>query len=355
MRFVVCLALLLATTRPAGSADAPPVYTRQMWLADSLATADLVVEGEAAGQSLKVRKLRWGRIHPDLRVAPDPDHAIRLCPPYRCDAGSPGVWILVRTREGYLAVNPDTRALPNDEWTSCASRLPAPPNWTEDPEQAFLARRAGQRSLIVAGQGGEVMVEQFIDGVRTLHRSFDDAGRLLSLFRLDEKGDGLSITWDDGRPISYSRYAGGKREGVARDYYRSKPGQMREETHWHNGVRHGLSSTFAEDGQPLATVEYEHGFIAPVVRYHGPPADHPLATIYRNEHGVFYKAAGPLETVFRVGMTIDEVRDRLRLDFSPASGLRFPFYTPDAYLHIAFADGRVSAIRRGSNAVCYER
>jgi hypothetical protein len=91
------------------------------------------------------------------------------------------------------------------------------------------------------------------------------------------------------------------------------------------------------------------------VRYGGERPPEPVAALCKTEDAVFYKALRPIEGVFSVGMTIEDVRQRLKLDFSPASGILFPYYTRNTYLHVGFANGRVSGIRTGDNSVCYER
>ena len=53
-------------------------------------------------------------------------------------------------------------------------------------------------------------------------------------------------------------------------------------------------------------------------------------------------------------MTTEQVSGLLKVDFSPTSGIHFPTYFLDQYLHVAFKDGKVTAVRSGHNGRCIE-
>lgn len=339
-----------------------PQYTAEMYLEDSLATADAVVMGRTDGdaRALRVERVLWGAVHPSLSGV---DGSLRLCASPRWPKAAEGIFILLRTRAGWFCMNPAPAPLAEQQWQQCAAGLRGAEQWEEDADQSALtlrrlADRGGKRvrlSRVVYEHGGEVTVEMFVEGVRVFRRQWDADGQLLSVFRLDDRGDGMSISWHDRHIVSCAWYSAGRLHGVSCEFYRHKPEQLRRETRWRNGVRHGPQRTWSEDGTLSGEVMYEDGFVAPVVRYTGPPPDKPLFTLHKTEMGVFYSAAGSIEGLFRPGMSIEQVMEILKLDFSPAEGILFPFYRPDRYLHIGFAGGRVSNIRTGDNSRCFER
>ncbi len=268
--------------------------------------------------------------------------------------------MLQRTRDGYFCLNPDRRPISSAQWFTLALELPAPSvnPAVEELDDHYLCRRAHrgavEEALSIYSRDSTIEIELTVGGEVKLRRAWDEAGRLSEVHRLDARGDGFSLTWDRGQVVSYVWYRDGRKDGVSREYYRHKPSQLREEINWRRGSRHGICRRFDEDGKLLEQTMYEDGFVVPVLRYRGPPATQPIAQLYRNEGGVFYRALGPIESELKVGMTEQQVQERLKLDFSPAGGIHFPFYTRDLYLHIAFADGRISSIRMGRAGVCYD-
>jgi hypothetical protein len=208
--------------------------------------------------------------------------------------------------------------------------------------------------LSVVAQEDAVTAELSVGGRRVLQRAFDEEGRISTIFRLDDAGNGFNIACEGGRIWSFVRFADGKKHGVAREYYRHKPQQLREEINWKLGVRHGPMRTWDEEGNLTCEVMYEDGFIAPVWRYRGPTPAKPPVSIFRNDRGVFYTAHVPVEKLIKVGMTAAEVSEALKVDFSERSGITFPFFTRTRMLHISFADGKVAAMRIGANSVCFQ-
>lgn len=347
-----------SATAPAGGGD-PPQYTAGMYLEDSLYTADAIVEAEVdddAGR-LRVKQTLWGTLQGERHGE------VSLCNGSRTAPRQAGAFILLRTRNGYFSMNPQIAPLAPEAGRQLARRAPPQMRWEEDADQAALTLRcttnrdgrAVRRSRVVYNNAGEVTVEEFADGALVLRRSWDSTGRLLEVFRLDGDGNGLHIEWHGDHIVACARYAGGVRDGVSLEYYRHNPRQVRRETTWRRGVRDGPQRTWSEDGRLVEQIAYEDGFVAPVARYAGPPPEKPIATVHKGEMGVFYRANVPLDGLFRVGMTVQEAMEVLRLDFSPTEGILFPFYRPDRYLHIAFADGKISAIRTGDNSRCFER
>ena len=51
-------------------------------------------------------------------------------------------------------------------------------------------------------------------------------------------------------------------------------------------------------------------------------------------------------------MTVQEVSELLKVDFSPTQGIFFPCFSADIYLSIHFKDNRVSKINTGQNGTC---
>ncbi len=174
--------------------------------------------------------------------------------------------------------------------------------------------------MTIRGADENVSIELVIDGRRVLHRSFDDEGRLSAIYRIDERGNGFSMAMEKGRMWNCCAYVNGKKEGMAHEYYRHKPQQIREEIPWHEGMRDGLARRWGEDGTPLSEMRYEQGFIAPVLRYRGAATTRPVASIYRTERGVFYTAHAKIDDLVKVGMSAQQVSEILKVDFSEAPG-----------------------------------
>lgn len=116
-----------------------------------------------------------------------------------------------------------------------------------------------------------------------------------------------------------------------------------------------LTRTPADPNRPLYEKTTENQIYhyctttAPVVRYVGTAFSR--FRIFRSEYGITYD--GPARA-FEVGMTVREVSEILRLDFSEGSGLHFRFYGLDTFLHVAFENGRVSDISTGWNGLDIE-
>ena len=53
-------------------------------------------------------------------------------------------------------------------------------------------------------------------------------------------------------------------------------------------------------------------------------------------------------------LTVWEVSEILKADFSPTRGILFDYYTADTSLAVMFQDGRVAALRFGHNGNCLD-
>ena len=108
----------------------------------------------------------------------------------------------------------------------------------------------------------------------------------------------------------------------------------------------------------------DRGLEPPIVRYERDDADDdadveggdrpqgPVAQFVRQDAVQYHCFDRAVVESIEVGMTAEEVAAILKVDFSLKTGVRFPSWTIDTYLHIAFEDGRVSAVRTGHNGVC---
>jgi len=345
-------------------APSPPQYTREMWIADSLAVADAVVIGTAKrgssddSASIRIEKVLWGTVQPAEAATAE------LRPPYRCRDGSSGLWILLARPGAYLLMNPDEEAIGTDQWErirpALTQRNPGDLRQRHENDvrtvegKCLRDGRAVSWVLTVLGRDDNPSMELAIDGRRVLQRSFDEEGRLAAVFRIDERGDGFVMAVQGGKVWSYGRYRASRRDGIAREFYRHNPEQVREQTTWRDGLRDGLLRRWDEDGRLTAEIRYEEGFIAPVMRCRAAPTTRPVASLYRNENGVFYTAHAKIEGLVKVGMSSEQVMQVLQVDFSEKSGITFPFYTRTRLLHIGFADGKVATIRTGDNSTCFE-
>ncbi|MCZ6690607.1 MAG: hypothetical protein O7H41_13505 [Planctomycetota bacterium] len=89
-----------------------------------------------------------------------------------------------------------------------------------------------------------------------------------------------------------------------------------------------------------------------VVRYMGAPSD--VTTVYPGEWGPTYESSMQVMLSIKVGMTVWEVSEILKADFSPTRGIWFDYYRADTYLAVMFQDGRVAARRFGHNGNCLD-
>ena len=142
-----------------------------------------------------------------------------------------------------------------------------------------------------------------------------------------------------------------KRHGVYRIYSREIPGWLIEEKHFTDGIIDGRCREWDEKGNLVKDDTFELGFLPPVFRYTGKESSG--ITLHRSGQGVTYARApnAPEVSEIKVGMTMEEVSNLLKIDFSPSQGLMFWHYQIDEYLHIKFKDNKVSELRTGPNGV----
>ena len=368
MRAVV-LALMVAGFVAVAAAPADdfvvPRYHRGMWLLDSLATVDVIVLGtprpppganadpdtrtpparevKQLPATLHVAKTLFGALNADLCLG---DDVVKLVRPYRCTWEEKGLWLLLRTPQGYFVMNPEADPLPSAEWTVLAKLLAARPK----PRPALKEQSAthqlhhyyvnDKKEHVWHGVNvwvglASVSMELYEDGRRTLIRAWDEQGRLEAIHR-----DGLSLRFLNGRVWEFSRSEAGRKSGVSGSYFQEKLDQPREQSHWHNGLRHGPTRQWDRSGKLMSEVVYENGFLPPVVRYRGKETSR--AKLHQTEDNNSYEADRELMDALKVGLTIAEVSELLKLDFSEADGIHFPRYEERTALHISFEKGRIA-------------
>lgn len=345
-----------------------PTYDRSAWIGHSLATMDVVVVGTARRTATEgdsdesarfdVSEVLWGEISPDLRID---DSELQLVQPYRFQWDCPGVWILLKTANGYFAMNPTNAPLGHSDWQRLAKTIgdhrPAhPPLVQRVTENGQLYRvYRDEKSGKETWHGTNVWfsngayAELVRHGKRVFWRSWDRAGRLNNVINVSGQ-KGYVLEYFQGHLCRFAHYRNGKKEGVSRTFYRHKPSQLKEEAHWKHGLRHGPTRKWDLDGKLASDVPYEEAFIAPVVRYRGNAPSRAL--VHQSEFGVSYSASREIMDGLKVGMTTDETSELLKLDFSEESGIRFNSYRPDTYLHVVFKNGRITERRMGHNGVC---
>lgn len=340
-----------------------PIYDPGEQLEVGLAMAGLVVDGTPAvgdgGQILNVHAVLFGQIAADLR---NDDGSLKLGIAARAAAGQRGVWMLVPSPSGYCSVNPEVVPLARDQFNGI--RRP-PEHWT-DHKKLVVNKAFGHQMYHtyvdgdsgktvwhgpdVTTNNGELTVSLLRHGERDVWVRWDRHGETVRAFRLAANGPGFSVDFHHGRLVEFRHYKNRKSHGLYRRWYRDKPDQLREEKHFATGVIHGRSRAWNEDGVVKQDVTYDQGMIPPVRRYTGNGTSG--ITVHRNERGVSYDGSLFSEDDVRVGMTIDEVVQLLKVDVSEKSGIHFPTYHVDMYLHIAFKDGKVSEVSTGHNGVC---
>jgi hypothetical protein len=342
-----------------------PYYGRSDWLEDSVRTMDLVVlgtpqgpepadHGPASTSRLDVERILFGDVDRDLYEG---GTTIRITAPYRFRWGRQGVYVLLRTSQGYFSMNPSSLPMTLEDWNQLESRVVRSP---PDPQRPLYERKTKSQiyhyysprmwhQTNVFLMDGEVFVELYDEGKRVLRRSWDRKGRLRRVHRIDEQGNGYGLAYVAGQLSHYAHYRSGKKEGVERDF--ASDGRLREEIYWNDGLRHGPSREWGEVGA-FSEILYEEGFVAPVIRSPGPPAGG--FTLHKSELGVTYEGPDRVIRRFEIGMPVSEVSKILRLDLSERTGLHFPFYRIDTFLHVSFENGRVSDIRTGWNGIDYE-
>jgi hypothetical protein len=384
MRFLVLpmIALGLTAAAPPAQTSAPqdpdvPRYHRGMYLLDSLAVVDAVVLGvprppksppkgaeskakvltaapppnfpsreppKPPAATLEVVKTLFGSLHEDLHAGKD---LVQLVGPHRCTWDAAGLWLLLRTPQGYFVLNPEPDPLPAGEWPLLSKMLAARPTPRSDLKEKGASHQVyryyvDQKTGKDVWHGVNVWVglksmytEWFEDGKRVLIRGWDDDGRLEIIHR-----PGLTIRFLGGRVWEFRRHEGERKIGLSRTYYHEKLDQRREEAHWQNGRRHGPTRQWDIKGKLLSEVLYETGFVAPVIRYRGKEPSR--AKLHQTQDDNWYEADRTLMDALKVGLTTAEVSELLRLDFSERDGIYFAEYEPRTSLHITFENGRIA-------------
>ncbi len=209
-----------------------PNYDRSAWIGHSLATMDVVVAGTARRTAAErdsdeaarfdVSEVLWGEISPDLRVDA---RQLRLVQPYRFQRDCPGVWILLRTANGYFAMNPTNAPLARSEWQRLATTIgdhrPAHPSLETritDNGQLYRVYR-DEKSGKETWHGTNVWfstglyTELLRHGKRVFWRSWDRAGRLENVINVNGK-KGYVLQYHEGHLCKFAHYRNGKKEGA---------------------------------------------------------------------------------------------------------------------------------------------
>ncbi len=342
-----------------------PVYDRAMRLADGIAVSELVVvgtalRGEKPSGRMQVHEILFGKVNQDGR---GDDGSLVLAKITRVAWRKRGVWLLVRTQGGYLSVNPDVEPLSLDEYR----RLKRPKrHWTDARD--LVAQGSGTHQLFYTypdpnsgnavwhgpntyAIGREVVVDFRQHGERVFWIRWESNGQIDRVSRYPVKGHGFFLKLEGDRVVWFGHYKDRQHHGLERRYYTNRRDPPRFEKHYTDGVVDGVAREWDKDGKLVSHVNYESGLIPPIVRYTGKGSAG--IKMYRTQDGVNY-VGSPAVTNIKLGMTTEQVSEVLKVDFSPASGIHFPTFHLDLYLHIAFKDGKVSAVKTGHNGICLD-
>jgi hypothetical protein len=327
------LILLVVVTCWAGRAVAAPVlplpvlppdapaYGQAEFLADAMATLELAVVGMPRGGELRIQRVLAGTPRPELLVR---KKVVRIVGPRFTPRA--GLWLLVRAKEGYYAVNPTAAPLPEAAWKTLAPALPAVPGLS-------VAVEVGPERVSI--DLGEHMSE-------SLTVQFDGAGRLMIVHHAPKHGPGLWLNWDAGVLREFSRTLDGQLDGLERDF--DTQGRPEGESTWRRGLRHGPTRAW-KDGKLTRDVVYEDNLELPIMRWSGKPGP---VVLERHEVYNLYTAPEKLRDQLRVGMTAAQVLALLQVDFSLPDGLNLA-YRCAMDLHVGFKAGVVSQIAPKTN------
>lgn len=367
------IAQSLNTDVPTIDTNGVPLYTRTMWLEDSLAILDLVVSAATLhlkDQNSSPTTQAYLELHtiehgsPDPNFQPEPD-LIELVPPYRARPDATGIWLLQRTANGYLVINPNDAPLSQTEWDNLSSSL-LPPDDSLPPIVAHIsgtglyhtyfdekAQRDIRHGPLVGLAHDGVYTRLYNHGQVTLYRWFETDGRLRFICRTVAGTDtSFALRYKKGRLWQFQWFKKGKRRGLSRTYYTRDPHQIEEEIHFLDGVRHGAYRQWDPNGTLISEVIYEEGFIPPIIRYQG--QQKPVARLLKTDDRLLYSAPSEIMNALKVGMSTDEVSQLLKLDFSEATGIFFPHYSIDRYLKVIFEDGKIADLEIAWNGVCID-
>jgi hypothetical protein len=319
--------------------------------------AELVVLGTTAERRIEVEELLFGKPVWEM----DGRRVVPLGASPGVPPGRTGVWFLVRGPDGYAPINPDGAALSPEafrdlpkqaeHWIDEAGLVPNRPS---DCQFYYSCTMPGTEHIVWHGTDvyrnpdGDLRVVLNLHGQRESLLVLDRAGSVQTIVKSPAVGHGFYMDYCKGRIREFCHFKDRKRHGLARRYYRENLTQILEEKHFTDGVIDGRSRQWDERGQILRDETYELGFLPPVIRYTGKESSG--VVLHRSEEGVSYSTA-PVVSQVRIGMTVQEVSDLLKVDFSPFQGLMFHFFRADEFLFVGFKDGRVSELRTGPNGV----
>jgi len=339
--------------------DAPPIFGVETRLADIWSIAEFVVQGTTGNREIIVKKVLFGELPGEINT----QRRVPLGKYPIVPADQSGVWFLVLGPDGYVSLNPNCKPVspevfgsltkPAEHWTTHAEVVA---NRCSDTQVYHSYTRPDSNDTVRHGTdvfvaSSRVNVGAYRHGKRFSWFQFDATGAITAL-RHSGKDHGFYVDYHQGQLVEWAHYWHGKQHGTYRRYFRSDPKQLREEKQFTKGVIDGRSREWNEKGEVLKDVMFDMGLILPIIRYKGKGTSGIVA--HRSTDGVTYSNAPAVGKV-EVGMTVQEVSELLKVDFSPTQGLMFMFYQKDRYLHIGFKDAKVDCVSTGHNGVCIGR
>ncbi len=338
--------------------DRPPAYDVKMQLQDAWSLGELVVQGTSGKRTIAVEQVLFGK----SAELTETKHDIAMGSTPGIASGIRGVWFLVKGPDGYVSVNPGGKAISLETFKA----LPSPAtHWTtqkgltvNQPDKRHLNHCYVKPETKDPVRHGpwvfltpiDVEVGLFLHGEQEFSLKLDSMGCIKRINRYPKVGYGFYLEYDNyDRLVEFGHFNDRKRHGLYRRYYADDPDQLREEKQFTNGVVDGRWRKWNEKGEIIYDQTFEMGLVPPVVHYQGKEPG-PIV-IRRDENGATY-SMHPVVNGIKVGMTVQEVSDLLKVDFSPTGGLMFLFYQRDQYLSVSFKDGKVSVLHTGHNGVC---
>ena len=291
-----------------------PTFSRELGLDFAISMADAVVEGPLDASGLRGTTL--------CAEARELGIEVRGPHPHHTDVRGEGVWMVVKTPQGYLVLNPERTPLERNEWEALVARA--------EP-------RSAEHGVEISGTGGDVHVVLRELGESQARIAFDRNG-LERVVLNPPTGRGFMLQNARGALWRWEHYVDRELHGTTRTFERGSD-RLRSEAHYRNGRMHGRVRHW-EDGRVTRDVTYEDGLIAPVVSYSGEPGDARIH--YGSDGDVSYSAPDDVMDAIRVGMRVRDVVQLLKLPVSPEMGVRFPSYRCEEALTIRFRRGQVA-------------
>ena len=320
--------------------DAAPPHTREMWLTEALALADVVVRARGDGGVWQVDEVLCGDVATgplEMRSRPGSELAASV------------IRILALGPRGYFEVSP-SGGVTDAEWAG----LSAAAGPRDVPEGLRAESTEAQRmhmytpadgedvwhGLDFWDGGSEAILQLHVHGERVLLLAFQDDG-IWQVSRRSADLRGFEIAWRRGRLQSFSHYIGESQEGLARAF--NSQGQIRSESRFQDDRRHGVQRHYDDAGVLENETTYEDGLILPIVHPRTGPTE--AEVFYGHDGDVSYSAPDNVVRRITVGMAAQDVADLLGLPLSETMGLRFPHACrPGTW--VEFAHGSVSGLRR---------